>query len=40
MPCPKELGEESELLADAGYFSEANVAASVAADIAPLRRRP
>ena len=33
---PEELGEVSELLADAGYFSEANVATCVEADIDPL----
>ena len=33
---PEELGEVSELLADAGYFSEANVVTCVEADIDPL----
>jgi len=33
---PEALGEVSEILADAGYFSEANVATCVEADIAPL----
>ncbi len=33
---PETLGEVSELLADAGYFSEANVATCVEADIDPL----
>ena len=32
---PEELGEVDELLADAGYFSEANVVACVEADIEP-----
>ena len=33
---PAELGEVETLLADAGYFSEANVQACVTADIDPL----
>jgi len=33
---PEALGEVSEILADAGYFSEANVATCVEADIDPL----
>lgn len=33
---PEELGEVETLLADTGYFSEANVQACVAAEIAPL----
>ena len=33
---PEELGEVSELLTDAGYYSEANVAACVEAGIDPL----
>ena len=33
---PAELGEVETLLADTGYFSEANVQACVAADIDPL----
>jgi hypothetical protein len=33
---PEELGKISELLADAGYYSEANVATCVEADIDPL----
>jgi hypothetical protein len=37
---PEALGEVSELLADAGYFSEANVAACVEADIDPFIAPP
>jgi IS5 family transposase len=41
---PKELGQAETLLADSGYFSEANVEACVAAGIEPLiphgRHRP
>src|SRR5664280_2647668 len=33
---PEELGEVENLLADTGYFSETNVQACVAAEIAPL----
>ncbi len=33
---PEARGEVSELLADAGYFNEANVAACVESDIDPL----
>lgn len=33
---PEELGETATLLADSGYFSEANVTACEAADIEPL----
>ncbi|MGH8586685.1 MAG: hypothetical protein ACREWE_11075, partial [Gammaproteobacteria bacterium] len=33
---PEELGEVSELLTDAGYYSEANVATCVEAGIEPL----
>jgi hypothetical protein len=33
---PKELGQAETLLADSGYFSEANVEACVAAGIEPL----
>ena len=33
---PEALGEVSEILADAGYFSEANVATCLEADIDPL----